>query len=676
MKTIRFNRISTLILVVLMSACNTLDIAPMNVVQDDAAFTDSGMQAYMAALYSRLPIEDFKYSATENDGFNTWNAIWVPMLNTGENANRNTGGFQNPAREYWKNGYLVIRNANYLIETLPAYGGSLTEDKIKRWSAEAKFVRAYTYFALAKRYGGVPITTAAQSLSGADVTGLQIPRSSEKEIVDLILSDLDAVIAGMPETSEQSGRVNRNIAYAFKARVALHAASIARYGSQNVVEGVMLNGIPADQANVYFTQAYQAARAIEGKYSLYMKTWSATDKIAAADNYAALFLDPTSPETIFAKGYSYDQSVHSFDAIYAPPHMTTTYGDRFNPTLDYVELFDGLPKNEKGQLKTTNDDGTYIVYDSPDEVFENCEPRLRGTVLLPGMSIKGMNVDLRRGTLIDAVDPATPIQKFVPEGQTAGYNANAFYNANVKQSGGIFNQVPYVTTGGVSINPTGMDGPTSANTATVTGFHGRKWLMPALPAAETRLHASSQTWIDMRYAEVLLIRAEAGLELFQNGVTELGGVNLQADAFECINKIRARAGADLLATPDDLSAAAPIGVDQGVGGYVLAPTRGLQIIRIERRKELAFEHKLWWDMLRWRTADREVNARRWRKFNPFLFSKGAVVVAPDKVEGKWIVDCRFDERGSTFTVTTQRYYEPIPNGEINANPRLKQNPQY
>ena len=667
--------IITVLLYGLMSACNTLDIPPTNVVQDETVFSDTGMQAYMAGLYSRLPIEDFKFSATENDGFNTWNSIWTPMLNTGENANRNTGGFQAVAREYWKNGYVVIRNANYLTEHLPEYVSKLTQPKVDKWIAEARFIRAYTYFALVKRYGGVPVVKDVQGLDDGDA--LLVPRSSEQEVYDFILEDLDYVIANMPEASEQSGRANKNIAYAFKSRVALYAGSIARYGTPNIVDGVMQNGIPAAKANDYFTLSFQAARAIEAKYSLYMKSWSAADKITTADNYANLFLDPSSTETIFSKGYSYGQAVHSFDAIYAPTHMTTTYGDRFNPTLDYVELFDGLPLNTKGQLNTLNPDGTYKVYDYVEQLFEDCEPRLRGTVLLPGHAIKGGRVDLRRGTLVESVDPATPIAKFVPEGSTSGYSGT-FYTSNVKQASAWNSQVPYVTSTGASINPSGLDGPTSAANATVTGFHGRKWLVPTLPAAETRLHASTQSWIDIRYAEILLNRAEAALELFQNGVTEVDGVSLQIDAFDAINKIRNRAGATLLAAPTDLSTGASIGVDLGQGGYVLAPNRGLQIIRIERRKELAFEHKLWWDMLRWRTADREVNNRIWRKMNPFLFSKGATIMPGivDHPNGKYIFDCRFDERNSRFTIGTNRYYEPIPNAELSANPLLKQNPQF
>lgn len=673
----RLKQLMGTLLFTIVCACNTLDIPPVNIVQDKDVFTDGGMQAYMAALYSRLPIEDFKYSATEgNEGFDTWNQIWLPMLNTGENANRNTNGFQNVARGYWKSAYQVIRNANYLIENLPAYVGTLTEAKVARWISEARFIRAFTYFALVKRYGGVPVTDKVQSLEGGDTAPLQIPRNSEQEVYDFILGDLDYAIENMPEQSEQQGRANKNIAAAMKSRVALFAGSIARYAKPYVVNGVLLNGIPKEKANDYFILSFQAARMIEGKYSLYMKKWSATDKISTADNYAELFLDQESAETIFSKGYSFPEAVHSFDAVYGPPHMVATYGDRFNPTLDYVELFDGLPKNVKGQLKTTHDDGTYVVYDNVEQLFEDCEPRLRGTVLLPGQAFKGQFTDIRRGTIAEHIDPATPIQKFVGEELTASYGTNAFYNANVKQSGTWNNQTPLVLSTGQRINPSGLDGPTSSNLGTVTGFHGRKYLDPILPKEMTDLHRSHQTWIEMRYAEVLLNRAEAALELFQNGVTTVDGVSLQEDATQCINQIRERAGATLLSGSGELSSSAPLAVGTGVGSYVLAPTRGLQLIRIERRKELAFEHKLWWDMLRWRTADLEVNSRSWRKLNPFLFAKGAVAEAEDYIRGKYIFDCRFDERNARFTIATRFYYEAIPGAEIAANPNLVQNEQY
>lgn len=659
------------------NACNKLDIAPTSIVQDEAIFTDAGMKAYMAALYSRLPMEDFKYSGRDGDGYGFHLQIWVPQLNTGENANRNQNGYLNPAQGYWKNGYQVIRNANYLIEKLPAYAASLSEVRTNRWIAEAKFIRAFTYFELAKRYGGMPIVDKVLTYENGNVEPLYIPRSSEEQTYDFILADLDYAIANMPDASEQKGRANKNIAAAFKSRVALTAGSKARYEKPWIKEGVTLTGIPEARANGYFKQAFQAAKSIETKYSLYRKTFSDVDKIATADNYANLFIDESSPETIFARGYFFPDAVHSFDAVSSPPHMTTTYGDRFNPTLDYVELFDGLPKNAKGQLQTTDASGNYIVYNSVEELFANCEPRLRGTVLLPGQPFKGLRTDLRRGTLIESVNPATPIKKFVGEGLTVKYSTVAFYKTNVKESGNVNSQTPIALSTGDKINPTGLDGPTSSNKATITGFHGRKFLNPNLDPALTKLRESAQTWIEIRYAEVLLNRAEAALELAQNGVSTVDGINMQNDAFLCINDIRARAGAVLLTGAAELSNGASLPVGTGVGSYVLAPTRGLQIIRIERRKELAFEHKIWWDMLRWRTADLEVNSRIWRKLNPFLFAKGAVPLTPDYVQGKYIFDCGFEERFSRFTIPIKAYYETIPGAEIAAsNNTLLQNDQY
>ncbi|MRG47533.1 RagB/SusD family nutrient uptake outer membrane protein [Chitinophaga sp. SYP-B3965] len=675
----RLKYMAAVILLAVFPACNTLDIPPVSVIQDPDIFTDdAGIAAYMASLYSRMPMEDFKFSTVEGTaGFNTWNIINSLSINTGENANRNNGGFSSPARGYWGDAYGVIRYANNLIENLPKYSGNFTKDKIARWVGEAKFIRAYTYFALVKRYGGVPLVKVVQEFNGSNAEELKVPRSSEQESYDFIAADLDSAYAGLGETSESKGRVNKYIAAAFKSRAMLFAGSIARYGTPYTANGIVVCGMPASKANDYFKASYDAAKLLENKYSLYKKKWSATDKLATADNYADLFLDATSTETIFIKGYSFPESVHSWDAVNAPAHLTSTYGDRFCPTLDYVELFDGLPKNAKGQLNTLDINGAYKVYNNVRELFDTCEPRLRGTVLLPGQKFKDGYTDLRRGTFVESIDPATPILKFFPDDSKTAYSQIAFYKTNVKESSDWkpAGQVTIVLSTGEKIYASGQDGPTSnKGSASVTGFAGRKYMDPVLPSANTTLHRSIQPWIEIRYAEILLNRAEAALELQQNGGT-IAGVDLQQDAFTCINLIRERAGATMLTDRTELSASASIPKEMGTGGYVLAPNRGLQIIRIERRKELAFENKLYWDMCRWRTFDQEVNARTWRMCNPFLFAKGAKPELADYVNGKYIFDCRFDERNSSFTFPVRNYYEPIPGGEI-TKANLSQNPGY
>jgi hypothetical protein len=194
---------------------------------------------------------------------------------------------------------------------------------------------------------------------------------------------------------------------------------------------------------------------------------------------------------------------------------------------------------------------------------------------------------------------------------------------------------------------------------------------------------STQSWIEIRYAEVLLNRAEAAVELAQNGGS-VDGVNLLQDAFTCINDIRDRAGATLLTSPSELSTDAAYnnwstkggqrtGVE-GPGGFVEAPTRGLQLVRIERYKELAFESKIYWDLNRWFTFDTQINQYRKRGLFAFMFCKGATVNEYGNPEGKYIYDARSTEDGSDrVTVGINDYYETIPGDELKNNPNLQKN---
>ena len=663
--------------------CDSLDIPPKSILTDADIYNDGGITAYMVGLYNHLPIDDFNVtddnvtdaaSNMSTAGYFGWNSIVWPMLSTGETVNRNNPGIYIPQKGYYPQGYLIIRNANNLIENLPAYIGKLAG--AESWIAEAKFIRAYVYFQLVKRYGGVPIVDKVQQITDT----LAIARSSHEASYDFILSDLDYAIANMPATSDL-GRANKYVAAAFKSRVALYAGSIARYGAKyslTTPNGVMLCGIPASRANDYFQQAWDAAKIVEqGPYSLYSGD---ADK---ALNFENIFVKAdNSPESIFIRQYNYTTYVHSFDAIYSPPRMTSTYGDRFNPTLDWVELFDGLPVDPAtGKFTTTDADGNYIVYDNATSLFANAEPRLKGSLILPDDVFKGIELDIRRGIIDESVDPSTKIQKFVPDdyNNTTAYSSNTFYKNNVLESTEVvLSQTPYVTSTGVKLFKNGLDGPANGgSTNTLTGFHGKKWLNPALTPSATALHSSFQSWIDIRYAEVLLNRAEAALELAQNGTASYNGADMQQDAFDCMNKIRDRAGATLLTSPSDLSTAPANQRGAGPGGFVMAPTRGLQLVRVERYKELAFEHKIYWDLRRWFTFDQQIYNYRRRSINPFMFASGATVDANGNPVGKYIYDIRICERANNnLTFDPKYYYEKLPDDQIKTNPLLVQNNGY
>jgi hypothetical protein len=625
-------------LVCFSTACKKLDVPPINIIQDKDVFTSTGgIQAYMARIYSQLPIEDFRYSPQRGLNF-FWIISPFPAV-TGEALSRDQNGAmqENVGESPWSDCYKLIRDANYFLENMPKYKSTYSEAQVNAWLGEARFIRALTYFALVKRYGGVPLVDKVLEYPTGNIEDLNIARASEEAVYDFIAADLDYAYTNMSE-SNQSGRANKYAAAAFKSRAMLYAGSLAKYNTTTLVDaaGNRVCGIPANKAVTYFKAAYDAALLVAPKYSLYKKAWAAGDKEAQFQNYVNMFFDETSPENVFVKEYHYPESVHGYDAYNVPRQLmgANGYSSEVNPTLNYVELFDGLPKNPDGTIKTTTA-GKYDLYTNTMDLFANAEPRLRATVILPGDQFKGQSIEIRRGIYTGPSNGG--ISPLLPAGSTSNYPTS-----NIVQSSNA-NQTPYKLPDGSTLNPAGLSGVfTGDGTCAISGFSIRKWLVPDKPTSEVLENRSDQTWIEMRYAEVLLNRAEAAFELNSLGQNDK---DYQQDAYLDINQIRERAGAILLAGPGQLTT---------------------DVIRKERRKELGFENKIWWDMRRWRTADKEQNSTIYRVLMPFYS-------ANDK---KYFFDARTDERNVRYTFDVRWYYEEIPGGEIQKSQKLIQNPGY
>jgi hypothetical protein len=636
--------LSFTVFIIWLSSCQKLDVPPLNVIQDKDVFsTEAGMDAYFARMYSRMPIEDFKYAPDKS--FNAF-VIGSPAARTGEALSRDmSNGVE--SFNYWTDAYSVIRECNYLLEVLPTYASNFNIAKVNTWLGEARFVRAVTYFALAKRYGGVPIVDKLLAVPGQsideltlNIEELKIPRSSEEAVYDFIGADLDFAYANLPDnTSFNSGRPNKYAAAAFKSRTMLFAGSIAKYNTiDKTVASVRVSGIPTSKAAAYFQASYDAAELLKGKYSLYKEKWAANDKNAQYQNFVDLFLDASASssnsEAIFVRQYKYPDAVHGWDALNVPEQLEGpggNYSSETNPTLNFVEMFEGFPKNPDGTIQITDANGKYTMYDNTMDLFANAEPRLRATVILPGDVFKGQKIEIRRGIYTGAV--AGGINMLLPANSTLNYPS-----ANLVTSS-TDNQTLYTLPDGTKMAPAGRSGifnnmGAGSSGGTLTGFSLRKYLVPDKPVAETTTDRSEQSWIELRYAEVLLNQAEAAYEL-QTG--------LQAVALTNINLIRERAGASLATT-----------------------INSIDVIRQERRKELAFENKTYWDLRRWRIIDQEQNNRSYKVLNPFYAS----------LAGKYFFDPRTDERNVRYIFDTRWYYQQIPQAVINRSPNIEQNPGY
>lgn len=641
----RLSKYMVILLVLLCGApaCTDLDIPPMNIVQDKDIFgSENGIKSYLARMYGQLPIEDFRY--TPKRGLNHFWIISPTPAVTGEALSRDQGGaMTEDENKYWGDAYKLIRDINYFIKTLPTYATSsnFSETQMNTWAGEAYFVRAVTYFALAKRYGGVPLVDQVLNYPEQSIEELQIPRSSEDATYTKIGEDLDKAYSLLPE-SNQVGRANKYVAAGFKSRIMLYAGTIAKYNNITFYDNDhnQLCGIPAERAAFYLQEGYDAAKLLEGKYSLYKSGWKAGDKEAQYQNYVDLFFAANSPENVFVRQYGYPESVHGYDCYNIPyQFMVGGYSSEVNPTLEYVELFDGLPMKE-GKINVYGADGKYNLYSKQMDFFANAEPRLRATVIFPGDLFKNEVVEIWRGVYTGEV--AGGISRLIPAGSKDRYE-NTSSKSVLVTSATPETQVVVTLPDGTRMNAAGRSGCFYSHTAqALSGFSIRKWMNPSMPAAQVVENRSDQTWIELRYAEVLLNRAEAAYELFLAGK----GSNYKEDAFQCINQVRERAGANLLVSSADLNT--------------------VDIIRKERRKELGFENKTWWDLKRWRLLDKEQNATTYRILMPFYAEKS----------GKWFFDDRYDELNRVYTWDSRWYYQEIPSGEITKSPNILQNPGY
>jgi len=637
-----------LTLLVCFTACRKLDIPPKNIVQDPAVFsTASGIQAYMARIYSELPIEDFRYSPAR--GINFFWIISPTPATTGEALSRdqtsamqeNFGGW---SWDIWGGSYTTIHDCDYFIQTLPSYASNFSTAQINQWLGEAYFVRGMTYFGLVKRFGGVPIVNKTLNYTvGTSTDELKIPRSSEQAVWDQVASDFDFAIANLPAVNSDDAdgtRANKYVAAAFESRAMLYAGSTAKYNTSTLFDSQknQLCGMPSTLANGYFLKAYNAAVMLDGVYSLYLKAWSATDKTAQYQNFVNLFSDASSPENIFVREYNYPNSVHGYDAYNVPRQLIgpNGYSSEVNPTLNFVEMFDGIPKNADGTIQNLDGTGHYNLYTNTMDLFANAEPRLRATVILPGDVFKNESIEIRRG--IYTASAAGGISPLLPAGSKSQYPLTNLVVSSTST------QTPYALPNGTTMNPAGLSGIfTGDQTCAISGFSIRKWLNPTLATSQVLENNETQTWVEMRYAEVLLNRAEAAFEL--NAAGQQGTTSYTTDAFNIINQIRSRAGATPLANAGAMT---------------------IDTIRKERRKELAFENKTYWDLKRWRIFAKEQNNTIYRILMPFYSAQA----------GKYFFDARTDERNDVYTYDPRWYYEQIPQGAISKSPNLVQNPGY
>lgn len=645
-------------IITLLSACeNVLDLEPNDRISSTQLFSnEQGLKMVLATLYNKCPIEDYNYvpnSRMNMTGTNPeFGGGWHLDAHTDNMVIVSNGGDAvAPVNDgYWD--YTGVRYINGFFSNIKALKGTiLDENSYNRLWSEAHWIRAYTYFALASRYGGVPLITQTLEIGG-DNLQLYVPRSTEKETWDFVLAECDSALMYLPETvnaTDGSLRATKWAAYALKSRVALHAASIAKYWNNapltgEAVDAKLVGGMSLTDANGYYLQCINASKALIDNSGKALYKPNPANPAEAVTNLQALFETPAVAdiEIIYKKSYidgvSTQAQGHQMDFYGYPAQLqqaTAYMFGRMGPTLDLVNTYENYTDDGTGAsgVLETRTDGIeniylstpanlslttpYKYYENQNSIFEGKDARLHAWIMLPGSVFKGITLNCQGGL----IKPDGSKVMYILSGSAVGLDGITYY--------------PFGSTSIIGSSCFGSMGTGLSANGSSTGFVIKKFLQEKTTPTPARYSGSTNDYIVFRLAEIYLNYAEAAIESGQGDA---------ALAATYLNAIRKRA-----AHTDEIPAT-------------------LANIAKERQVELAFEQRRYWDLVRKREFHTLFSSGKRKSLVPVLDLR---VNPPKYIFVR--VNNFYDEAANGVTWNPNSYYRSIPGTSAN---KLIQNPGF
>jgi hypothetical protein len=351
---------------------NILDLSPQNQVSDAAVWTDPALiGAYETELYDGIPHGFYihMYSKMTDEAVNTAPCCGADMFGqkplTADNIiGANAGDYWGGYMYYYNQGFQYIRKVNIFLEHMATTTVALP-DKAK-WIAESKFVRAYAYFLLIERFGGMPIITKSYNLGDQTM----FTRNTYDECVAFIKSDLAAAMPDLPKsissTDASFGRATQDAAQALLSRVTLYAAS-------------KLNN-PSHDMTKWQAAADAAAPLLNAGYSLYPNYRGEFQLLSGQANSELIFSRQfTTSNYHQAPANNLGRRYQAYGGWWA------SNGPSQNLVDDY-DMANGQPVYVyPGGVKTLN---TASGYD-PQNPYANRDPRFDATVIHDGSVYHG-----------------------------------------------------------------------------------------------------------------------------------------------------------------------------------------------------------------------------------------------------------------------------------------------
>ena len=617
------------------SCTDVLEQQSVNTFSQDVVFSDINVvKSYLGKCYDRLGgIQDANNMANDNNGvlgmredllssatdqtlcihrpanYGNLKGTLSPD-NQGYFANTGYAGFLR-----WEHIYSNIQNINTILANIDAVNVVTSPDQIlkTRLKGEAYFLRAYEYSMLLMNFGGAVLSDKPNTL---EQDFQAITRSTIAETKDFILADIASAITNLTGISIDQGRATPAAAAALKSRVLLFCAGKLTNGGYTGQEANTLVSFPAGSQTALLQAARDAAQdVINGTYGTFSLQGGTAEPVqpltdaqvkAYAANYQSIFIQKGTwnSETIWGIQYPLTGGNVNNANIWFGPCGYHNWGnnDPTEPAVRSFEMADGTPfvwdKYTPGDQYKRYATAAQLAADPLMNPYNGREPRFYAIVLYNGAPWQTRPTDV--------VDPLNTVQ-------TGHYYQND--ETTIVRSGFDTRQ-----------------GPVEAWNGTKTGYYIKKFLDPTIAGQFFR---NTTTWVEFRYAEILLNYAEACIEL--------GGADLQ-NGISALNLVRNRAG-----LPDRVTA------DQAVArGY----------LRHERAIEFFGEGHRYYDL------------RRWMMFGSVVENVYGMKIK-QMVNGnvQWLLDLTDNEDTRTWA-SDKYYWLPLSRTEMNKAPNLQPQPGY
>ena len=310
-------------------SCSKYEPEPLNNVTEDNVWDPLDKNGDFAKqmltdIYSYLP-----------DGYNriggdllddaSGDAVASRFTNTVEYFTNGRLNSQNNPDNCWTNSYRAIRAANDFLAHIDIVPVDATTKQY--WKAEARFIRAISYFEMLKRFGGVPLI-GDQVLTATD--NLQLPRNTYAECAAYIVNECDAIkplLRVEPVADSDIGRITRCAAMALKIRVLL-------YGASPLYNGGGLSSDPAMKALTGYP-TYDATRW--NKVVTACEDMIALNVYSLPTSYTSVFTARKNTEVILAKERAKTFDVESNNS---PIGFSPATGLGYtSPTQELVDAF-------------------------------------------------------------------------------------------------------------------------------------------------------------------------------------------------------------------------------------------------------------------------------------------------------------------------------------------------